>query len=585
MRRSETFQIALGFAVLAVIGYFVYLGAARIVRSVFPESQSNSVSIAMAAYFTADSAREPVLQVSGTVLERGTPLADGRARVAVRRLNDATEQSVIIPIKDGAFATGEQAAFRDFTRKDRLNVEADVSKRDTASLATQLLYLNAYPPVPPGRLRALSIGLMLIAAVFFWSFTGVATQGKNQAAIIFSYCVMILYLALPFGAFYVLGRYQAVAQAAKEVADSTPVGVLQAVPMNDSDGKPATGLEREWVLNIGGIVVDRPRAARTSPAAPPADVPTPTDATGTPTDHASAVKTPPVEAPTQVTTSTALQTDAPPPEYAIEGGLVIPLYVLVLSIIGGAINMTRMLPIYQREAQTLFDPQAFLHHVGERVWMGTLGTLSSVARFSRGATDDAGADASAELSDAAAGDADRGDASDRAEVPPSNSGQDGTNVTIVTAHPRAGDTASAEPEVEVSLRQRTHDEAGDRAAADDTSAGATAADATSRKSQTTKITVGPKVPAMTPGELAAMWRQGLITQHMYLLSAPFLAIAVFYLLDWLDLRKKALLVLASFSVGLISDKILSAILSVVEPVLKSAGSANGTKVDVKADAT
>ena len=90
---------------------------------------------------------------------------------------------------------------------------------------------------------------------------------------------------------------------------------------------------------------------------------------------------------------------------------------------------------------------------------------------------------------------------------------------------------------------------------------------------------------MTPGELAAVWRQGLITQHMYLLSAPFLAIAVFYLLDWLDLRKKALLVLVSFSVGLISDKILSAILSVVEPVLKSARSSDGTKVDVKADAT
>ena len=279
MRRSEMSQIGLGFAVLAVLGYFLYIGAANLLRAFVPAPESDNVSLAIAAFFTPDGAGEPRLQVSGTVLERGTPLADGRARVVVRRLNDATEQSIIVPVKDGAFATGEQPAFRDFTRKDRLNIEAEVSKRDTASLATQIVYLNAFPPVPPGRLRAVSILLVLIAVVFFWSFTGVATPGKNQAAIIFSYCVMMMYLALPFGAFYVLGRYQAVAQAAKEVADSTPVGVLQAVPMNDSDGKPATGIEREWVLNIGGIVIDRPRTIQTPPAVP-AELPTATDAPG-----------------------------------------------------------------------------------------------------------------------------------------------------------------------------------------------------------------------------------------------------------------------------------------------------------------
>jgi hypothetical protein len=72
-----------------------------------------------------------------------------------------------------------------------------------------------------------------------------------------------------------------------------------------------------------------------------------------------------------------------------------------------------------------------------------------------------------------------------------------------------------------------------------------------------------------------------MTQHMYLLSSPFLAIAVFYLLDWLDLRKKALLVLVSFSIGLVSDQILSRILSVVKPVLAVNSSDDATKVDVK----
>jgi hypothetical protein len=69
-----------------------------------------------------------------------------------------------------------------------------------------------------------------------------------------------------------------------------------------------------------------------------------------------------------------------PPQYAIEGGLVIPLCVLVLSMIGGAINMTRTIPIYQREAQNLFDTQKFIHQVGEKVWNKTLGSMASLSR-------------------------------------------------------------------------------------------------------------------------------------------------------------------------------------------------------------
>ena len=99
--------------------------------------------------------------------------------------------------------------------------------------------------------------------------------------------------------------------------------------------------------------------------------------------------------------------------------------------------------------------------------------------------------------------------------------------------------------------------------------------------RTTTVTATPATTTLTPVEVAAIWRQGLITQHMYLLAAPFLAIAVFYLLDWLDMQKKPLLVLASLSVGLTSDKILSAILSVVVPILDRKGDNKGMQVDVK----
>jgi hypothetical protein len=58
---------------------------------------------------------------------------------------------------------------------------------------------------------------------------------------------------------------------------------------------------------------------------------------------------------------------------------------------------------------------------------------------------------------------------------------------------------------------------------------------------------------------------------MYLISAPFVAIATYYLLSWLDMRKVEMLVLVSFSVGLISEAILSRILDVASGFVKGSG--------------
>src|SRR5260370_33598846 len=41
---------------------------------------------------------------------------------------------------------------------------------------------------------------------------------------------------------------------------------------------------------------------------------------------------------------------------AITGGLVVPLYVIVLALVGGAISMTRRVPEYQRRALDSRDP-------------------------------------------------------------------------------------------------------------------------------------------------------------------------------------------------------------------------------------
>jgi hypothetical protein len=99
------------------------------------------------------------------------------------------------------------------------------------------------------------------------------------------------------------------------------------------------------------------------------------------------------------------------------------------------------------------------------------------------------------------------------------------------------------------------------------------APATSRVWEEVKTVVSETgAPAARPGQSAAQrpaagadpskfdWRKGLLNQYMYLISSPFVAIATYYLLSWLDLRKVEILVLVSFSVGLISEAILSKIL-------------------------
>jgi hypothetical protein len=40
-----------------------------------------------------------------------------------------------------------------------------------------------------------------------------------------------------------------------------------------------------------------------------------------------------------------------PPIVTVQGGLVVPLYVIILSVIGGAINMTRKVPGFQKEGE------------------------------------------------------------------------------------------------------------------------------------------------------------------------------------------------------------------------------------------
>lgn len=71
----------------------------------------------------------------------------------------------------------------------------------------------------------------------------------------------------------------------------------------------------------------------------------------------------------------------------------------------------------------------------------------------------------------------------------------------------------------------------------------------------------------------------LLNQYMYLVSAPFLAIVTYYILDPLGLSKPGLIVVLSFSVGLISERVVSWILGIAAGYMQSPKASGRGPVD------
>jgi hypothetical protein len=155
----------------------------------------------------------------------------------------------------------------------------------------------------------------------------------------------------------------------------------------------------------------------------------------------------------------------------VQGGLIVPLYVIILSVIGGAINMTRQVPRFQGEGEAQETrPKRRLNGHSHKA----LGASTRLAGLHTG------------------------------EAP-------------------SQETREPRPSGHASLSDPHHSGRQD--------------------------TDAQHVP----------WRIELLNQYMYLISAPFLAIATYYMLIWLDLTKVPVTVLVAFSVGLISEPILCAI--------------------------
>lgn len=549
---SSKSDTLIGFVMFAVLGYVFYLAVPWAYHLVSPVP---SVSLAMSAWFQPPTpGASPGLRIDGDVLEDGKPLAQDRLRVSIDDRTQGIRQSVFLEIKNGHFHSDGQPSVQSILLGDRLQIVAEYHKgRESAA---EEVYLGERVSRVTMRAFLIILSLLFVGGLgFLWLFTGPPAPGKNTGAIMISYVIMVVFLAVP------LALPSVISVMSPDIVATlreTPVGVLVADPeMGD--------LDRQWVLNIGGAVITYRKSGssgspdkvskpelpkKDAPAAPPvtesvgkspASLASPSPPAASP--QATATSITPGETPSVATSDSTKEASVAESVYRIQGGLVIPLYVLILSLIGGAINMTLRLPDFQREATGLGSPR---HAVAGLIAATTQAMSSAVDKVKSPFGGKTGSPT---------------ETSPPADEPPSEAQAVLTSQTLPAATSTSGQGGgTGGPQVPPAATSTSGQ------------GGGTAG------SQT--LPAGAETPDQRLLRETSEWRKGLITQHMSLLAAPFLAIAVYYLLVWLDLLKQPALVLVSFSVGLISDKIVGRITGVAIGIVGAARSepATGTNL-------
>ena len=205
------------------------------------------------------------------------------------------------------------------------------------------------------------LGFSIASALLTWGlyvFTGIVTNRKLNHIIAFCYSFTLLVLAASLAPWWIPVIFDkpvstapvSLLRACVEPAGDVPQGV--ACKRKEQDNKEQENRDGyQWVLNIGGVIGGEVKTgalqAQPSPNAPqpPANNQPLANAAQPPTNTAQpAANAPPKSA------KVAEQSI-----YLIHGGLVVPLYVIVLALMGGAVSMTRRVPEYQRRAMSSQD--------------------------------------------------------------------------------------------------------------------------------------------------------------------------------------------------------------------------------------
>jgi hypothetical protein len=317
---------------------------------------------------------DPLL-VSGAVTHEGEALAEGTVQLtvmdAMAHKYIGSETLAVGP--GGRFSTDPARPLATGVKTRKLQVRANFFGRTRAAepkdrkplVASETVYVNFTPTFGPGA--RLIVGCLTVPfLLLIFLFTGPLTKAKARLLFMITYGVTLFSCLIPIALTFWISRNPDLV----EVMEQAPVGLLKGI------GK---GMENpQWLVNIGGAVVT-PRMLEERSDGPNKNKP-PTEAPG----EALAPVVPATPTPAANTAGQGPSADASSNFSQVKGGLAIPLFVIMLAMLGAGINMTRKVPEIQKDYDSVaitWDAAVrapiavLLGSAGERVGQGVAATI------------------------------------------------------------------------------------------------------------------------------------------------------------------------------------------------------------------
>jgi hypothetical protein len=313
------------------------------------------------------------LVITGQVTYLGRPVNNGTVRISLHTMGQGYGGGVVVPVtKEGTFSTGE--AFGLWAAARTVTAEyVGVSAANKALNASSTLDIYG-TSTRQWWFLGISGAVALLLTILF---TGPPGVFKARLLFIVTYLFTFASCALPIVSVVYVGMRDDL----REAMIGSPVGVLKAKSTGDA--------EPEWLLNVGGSVS---RASSQGPSKGTAEgYGQGTEAGSAAQNRAAGQRIPPGGQATNSANGTETQapptkSEAGPPvqpsgksetasegsqlqpggqggasttssapivaeqtEWVIKGGVVVPVYVLVLAMIGAGINTTRKVPEIQKD--------------------------------------------------------------------------------------------------------------------------------------------------------------------------------------------------------------------------------------------
>jgi len=287
------------------------------------------------------------LKISGRVQAFGAPASSGLLHVVVE---DIVSQhylaSGVAAVANGEFKDIRVAIPDDGKAHSAVQVKAMFRGRTLAAPNREVRvegetnknigYPRRFESVSAWAIAAVVVAFALLLIALF---TGTMNTRKQRSLYSVMYFVVFVSLLLPIVVSVMLLQSSYLVA----IMEKAPIGLVRATSASSKT-------ELQWFLNIGGVVTARDETSRSPRATPAAPA-------------ASAVASPSASAPASQASSPRRSETRPTTDRSelgsvssalhgspyIEGGLAVPFYVILLSMFGAGINLTRRVPEIQEE--------------------------------------------------------------------------------------------------------------------------------------------------------------------------------------------------------------------------------------------